>query len=104
MIERTYHNEFGDEVFVEEFQRREFANLAAMCVDDAKYCDECDVPYEDTIYIKYKDGSTFSYYDAFGFEGRFRKTNIKFGVISNACTQQVVGEYVMTENGIVEEA
>lgn len=99
-----HHNEFGDEVIVEEFQRREFADLAATCIDDAKYCDECDAPYEDTIYIEYRDGSTFSYYDSFGFEGKFSRTNIAFGVISNSCTQQVVGDYIVNERGIVEPA
>lgn len=102
MIEKTYKNAFGDDLFVEEFTRKEFKEAAIDFIDNAKWCEECDIPMEDTIYIQYKDGSRFSYYDAFGFEGKFKRTNIVFGIISNSCTQQVFGDYTVNGQGIVE--
>lgn len=101
MAEKTYIRN-GEEFMVEEYGRREFASIVGQCIEDARWANDCDMPYEDTIFVQYKDGSTFSYYDAFGFEGRFLKTNIAFGVISNSCTQQVTGSYDVDENGIAQ--
>lgn len=102
MKTRTYQGQYGN-VTVEVCTKREFAQLAAEFVENAEWCEDAGVPNEDTLWIGYQDGSMFSYSDAIGFDGKFRKTGIKFGVITNAATQQVCGRFTVDECGVVQE-
>lgn len=103
MKTKTYKREFG-EIIVEEFARGEFVELAKEFVDNAEWCDSLGIELEETISIDYKDGTSYSYHDWVGHEGRFKVSGMKFGVISNPCTYQVFGAYRVDENGILERA
>lgn len=95
----TKETEFGATI-IEECDRREFLDFAEELIDYAKHdCNPCDT----TMTIRYKDGSTCYVSDYYGIDGRFRKTNIVFGVIDNGSTQQVFGRYVVDEYGVVDE-
>ncbi len=105
MREREYQREFGP-VYVEEMTRKEFIGEVQCIIADVLYFEESGI-YEDTdlsVWVEYKDGSTFSFNDSCGMMGRFRKTNIVFGRISNPCTYQVFGKYVITDECLCEMA
>lgn len=105
MKEREYEREFGP-VYVEEMTRKEFISEVQTIIEDVRYFEESGI-YEDTdmsIWIDYKDGSSFYFNDSVGINGKFRKTNIAFGVISNPCTYQVFGKYVITDGCLCERA
>ena len=48
---------------------------------------------DDTLYIGYKDGSTFYIDDNGNREGKFKKNGIVSDIYSNACTTAVYGDY-----------
>lgn len=60
---------------------------------------EWDVFQDDSFFIQYKDGSTFSV-DASGTSGRYKKNGIEGIYYSNAGDTQVYGEYEMNEYGV----
>lgn len=100
---KTYQREYG-EVIVEECTRKEFVELAGEFVDNAEWCDSLGIAVDDSLYIDYKDGSNFSYFDYLGFAGMFKTSRISFGVISNSATYQVFGKYTVNEDMVVEPA
>lgn len=46
---------------------------------------------DDTLFIKYKDGSIFSIFDV--VEGTYKKTGIETVILSNGSTTQIYGNY-----------
>lgn len=56
------------------------------------YIDNMDyISEDDTLFIKYKDGSYFSIFDV--VEGTYKKTGIETVIISNGSTTQIYGNY-----------
>lgn len=100
MKAKTYQREYG-EVIVEECTRKEFVDLAQDLVNEARYWDSA---LDMAMFIAYKDGTSCTYHDGFGIEGKFRRTGIVFGEISNGCTYQVFGKYTVNEDMVVEPA
>ena len=100
--QRIYINEHGDEFIVEECTRKEFVQIVAWAVEDIYWANKCgcDPDPDTSIWVEYKDGSVFSWNDFCGAEGKWRKTNIVWGLVSNGSTWQVFGEYEMDGNGI----
>lgn len=94
MKTKTYMNQYDDEIIVEELTRKEFIEWALDTIETINECDSDD----DTLWIEYKDGTHYSC--GYGPDGKFRKTNIAFGLISNGSTWQVFGEYELDENMI----
>ena len=105
MQERTYTRN-GSEFIVEELTRKEFVQTTQWAVEDAAWAQKAgrDPDPDTSIWVEYKDGSTFSWNDMCGAEGKWRKTNIVFGVLGNAATWQVFGDYEVDENGIVQRS
>lgn len=97
MINKEYERN-GETFIIEEMSRKEFIEWATGTIEGIEVYNSED----DTVWVEYKDGSHYSC--GYGDEGKFRKTNIEFGVISNAATQQVFGQYEVDENGIVVRA
>jgi len=60
---------------------------------------EWDVFENDSFFIQYKDGSTFSV-DASGSFGKYKKNGIEGICYSNAGDTQFYGEYEMNEYGV----
>lgn len=61
----------------------------------------CCNPFEDESYfILYKDGSTYSKLDGVE-EGVYKKKNIKAIVYNNPCDTWVYGDYEVNEYGVV---
>lgn len=58
---------------------------------------------DSTLYIGYNDGTCFYVDDSGNFEGKFRKTNIKSIIYSNACTTMLYGEYEIYNIDDVDE-
>lgn len=50
---------------------------------------------DETLYIEYKDGSTFMAGWNGVKEGKFKRTNIKTAIYSNASTTALYGDYVI---------
>lgn len=104
MKTKIYKTIYDGEIIVEECTRKEFIELAKDFVDNMDWCESLGIENDDTLYIDYKDGRSFSYYQWLGTDGKFMVSNIDFGVISNSCTYQVTGAYEIDENGILERA
>lgn len=90
----------GEEFIIEELTRKEFKELAEWFIDDMA---SMAISSDDTLFIAYSDGTTL-YVDDGNFDGRYRKTGISFGLITNGSTQQVFGRYAVDENGMVQMA
>lgn len=103
MKTKTYATDYGT-IIVEECTRKEFIELAKDFVCNMDWCESLGIVNDDTLYIDYKDGRSFSYYQWLGTDGKFMVSNICFGVITNAATYQVFGKYSVDENGILERS
>lgn len=88
----------GEEFIVEELNRKELKWHAEWFIEDWSGMER---DFDDVLHIEYADGSCFHLADD-GCEGRYRKTNIVFGLITNGSTQQVFGAYEVDDNGIVQ--
>lgn len=74
--------------------RKEASKELAVMVDDIKYAFENGVEIDDSLYIKYKDGRTYSF-NKFEEEGKFRKTNFDTVIYSNDCISVAYGKVVL---------
>lgn len=92
MKTKTYTNQYDEEIIVEELTRKEFIEWALGTIEAVEEYGSDD----DTLWVEYKDGSHYSC--GYGTDGKFRKTNIEWGLISNGSTWQVFGEYELDEN------
>ena len=97
-MQERIHDHNDDELIVEELTRKEFVEWALATIDAVEECGSED----DTLWVEYEDGTRHSC--GYGSDGRFRKTGIVWGCISNGSTQQVLGAYELDENGIVQKA
>lgn len=63
-------------------------------VEDIKYAFENGAELDDSLYIKYKDGRTYSF-NKFEETGKFRKTNFDVVIFSNDCISVAYGKVVL---------
>lgn len=100
---RKYEREYGV-VLVEECTLKEFVDAAFEMLDYGEFADSLGIVVDGSVWIEYKDGSTCSFFDGYGKEGKFKSSRIRFGIIDNGSTYQVYGKYVVDENGVVQKA
>lgn len=62
-----------------------------------------NMPEDDTIFIEYKDGKYFTAGFNGEVKGKYKRSDIKTVIISNACTVQVYGEYRIYNMDDVDE-
>ena len=83
----------GQEFYVYE-SRKEVSKVLAVMVEDIKYAFEKGAEIDDSLYIRYKDGRTYSF-NKFEEEGKFRKTNFDTVIYSNDCISVAYGQVVL---------
>lgn len=98
---KKYTTNYGT-VLVEECTRKEFVEEATELLGYAMWADSLGIATDSSLWIEYKDGSTCSFYDGYGKDGKLKSSRIRFGVIDNGSTYIVTGQYVINEDGIIE--
>lgn len=88
----------AQEFIVEELTRKEFIEIALETIDGIEEWGDED----SSVYVLYKDGREFMCSCGSETVGKFMRSNIQCGVIVNSATQQVFGQYLVDENGLVQ--